>query len=221
MAMDRSAPPIDPPIVRNPDPSSDPSTAGPGTARPRTPRRDPWPILAALGVLALIALVTFLSLRGVPSAAERAAAEAERERIVAEQIARDQAAREQAEREAAERALAEAEALAAGGDHLAARDAFLEVARAGGELAAIALERARESGAIYVEESMKRLEELLADERTAEALVHLQDTLAELRGTPEVEAFLEGARALTSELSAQLGPAWRALVEVLRAAANG
>jgi hypothetical protein len=219
--MERSAPSVVRIVDPLTDPSSDPSTASSGTAGPDTPRRDPWPILAALGVLALIALVTFLALRDAPSAAERAAAEAERERIVAEQIAREQEAREQAEREAAERALAEAEALAAGGDHLAARDAFLEVARAGGELAAIALERARESGAIYVEESMKRLEELLADERTAEALVHLQDTLAELRDTPEVALFLEGARELTSELSAQLGPALRALVEVLRDAANG
>jgi hypothetical protein len=216
MAMERSAPSV----VRIPDPSGDPSS-DPSSARPGTPRRDPWPILAALGVLALIALVTFLSLRGVPSAAERAAAEAERERIVAEQVAREQAAREQAEREAAERALAEAEALAAGGDHLAARDAFLEVARAGGELAAIALERARESGAVYVEAATVRLEQLLAEERTAEALVHLQDTLAELRDTPEVALFLEEARELTSELSAQLGPALRALVEVLRDAATG
>jgi hypothetical protein len=182
--MERDSTPIGPSIERITDPSRDPSSAGPGNTR-----RDPWPVLVALGVLALIALGTFLALRGVPSAAERA--------------------------------LAEAEALAAGGDHLAARDAFLEVARAGGELAGIALERARESGAIYVEAATVRLDQLLAEERTAEALVHLQDTLAELRDTPEVAVFLEGARELTSELSAQLGPALRTLVEVLRDAASG
>jgi len=192
--MERSAPSVVRISDPSDDPSSDPPTAGSGTPRPGTPRRDLRPILAALGVLAVIALVTFLALRDVPSVSER---------------------------EAAERALAEAEALAADGDHLAARDAFLEVARAGGELAAIALERARESGAVHAEAAVVRLEEQLADERTAEALEHLQDTLAELRGTPEVEAFLEGARALTSELSAQLGPAWRALVDALRDAATG
>jgi len=197
--MERSAPSVVRISDPSDDPSSDPPTAGSGTPRPGAPRRDLRPILAALGVLAVIALVTFLALRDVPSVSER----------------------EAAEREAAERALVEAEALAADGDHLAARDAFLEVARAGGELAAIALERARESGAVHAEAAVVRLEELLADERTAEALEHLQDTLEELRGTPEVEAFLEGARVLTSELSAQLGPAWRALVDALRDAATG
>jgi hypothetical protein len=211
--MERGALSMDPPVVR---------TISSGNAGPRAPRQDPRAWLAAVGVLIVIALVTVLALRDVPSASERAATEAaERERIVAEQLAQERIAGEQAEREAAESALAEAEALAEAGDHLAARDAFLEVARAGGELAAVALERARESGAVYVDAAMVRLEELLAEERTAEALVLLQETVAELRDTPEVELFLEGARELAREATAQLGSALRSMVELLSDAASG
>ena len=203
--MERSAPSID----AAPAPVTAPPAAGRGA-----PSRDLWPAVAALAVLVVIALVTALALRDVPTPSERAAAEVvERERVAAE--------KERVEREQAERALAEAEALAEAGDHLAARDAFLEIARAGGELAAVALERARESGAVYVEAATVRLEQLLAEERTAEALAHLQETLAELRDTPEVELFLDGARELLREAAAQFGPVGRALLEVLRDAASG
>jgi len=176
-------------------------------------------------VLAAVGLVTGLSLRDAPSASERAAAEvAERERIAEEleqALAREEAERAAEARAEAERALAEAEALAADGDLLAARDAFLEAARAGGELAAVALERSREMGAVYAEEATARLEELLAEERTAEALAHLQDTRAALANRPEIELFLDGARELVRDASAQLGPAWRALLTLLEDAAAG
>jgi hypothetical protein len=198
--------------------------AGPAGARSSSSRRS---AMAALAVLAVIGSASVLALRDAPTASERAAAlqaereQAEREQAEREQAEREQAEREQAEREQAERAMERAEDLAAEGDHLAARDAFLEVARAGGELAAVALERARESSATYVDAAMVRLEELLAEERTAEALAHLRETLAQLAGTEEVERFLELAREAVREAAAQLGPTGRALAEVLRDATAG